>query len=406
MLMGQTHAQATRGMESYGIEGYGKNPVVYACVDFLSNAFARIPLYIYDKNGEKIEDHPLQKLLDQPNSDQGGVEYKVAASSWLLLTGNCFQQKLMVGSTPSELMLWEPQSFTIERQKGNPMPLRYIFGKSTPAQRMFDVDRFTGQSDIIHWRTFNPDPREYEFGQSPMKAASLSVDGSNESRNWNFQSLKNSGSYSLLVTTEKPVTPKEQQNQEQQLYEKWAGPQNANKIKFMGSASKVQSISMTAKDMEWSQGLRMSAQEICMVYGVPSQLIGLDGSQTYANYEQAQIAVYVNRVLPLLDLFCSEITRGVAYHFGEGLKVGYNQDDIPALEPLRRERRKELLASNVLSINQKLELIGYPTRSEPEADQVFVQPSDIPLDETFADPEDVEEDDQDDQDIIDDGEEE
>ena len=49
--------------------------------------------------------------------------------------------------------------------------------------------------------------------------------------------------------------------------------------------------------------VKLKQKDICEVLGVPTQLIGIEGSQTYANYEQTRAAFYEDRAIPLLNMF-------------------------------------------------------------------------------------------------------
>jgi HK97 family phage portal protein len=398
-ILTQKHAFPTDNLKAYADEGYGLNPTVFACIDLISKSFARVPLKVMTKGDkpEHLTEHPLQKLIDQPNPDEGGVEYRQAACSWLMITGNNFQQKLKASGLPSELIHWQPYEFSIDRLVGNMVPLRYIYGKNQRYERIFEVDQFTGKSDLMQWRTFNPSATGAEFGQAPLKAAASCVDSSNAARLWNYSALQNSGSYSLVVTSDTPPTGDQEKTILQDIKEKWEGPENARKVKYMGSASKIDTISMTPQDMDWLEGLKLNAQEICSAFGVPTQLISIEGSQTYANYEEAKVAFFVQTIMPLLDLYVSELNRWLTPDFGENVEIVYCEDDIPALEPLRREKRAELVSSDVLTINEKRAILGFEPIDSEEADQVFVQPNDIPLDETFSDmdEEEIDEDDDD-----------
>ena len=147
----------------------------------------------------------------------------------------------------------------------------------------------------------------------------------------------------------------------------------------MGSASKVQVISMTPKDMEWLNGLKLNAQEICSVFKTPTQLLGIEGSQTYANFAEARVAMAVMATMPLLTLYVSELNRFLASDFGPDVEIYFDKNDVDALEPLRREARAEKLATSVLTINEKRAVIGYERIEEEDADSLFVSPQDIPL---------------------------
>ena len=373
-----------RKLKDYAKEGYAQSPTVFACIDLVAQSFARIPLRV-KVSGEYVEEHPLIDLLNRPNPDEGGIEFRIAAASYYLLTGNVFIQKIKgAGGVTTQLVTWQPYEWKIKRdKKGDPVPSAYIFGPDQSYQKTFEVDPFTGDSEIMHWRSFNPDPQDNTFGQSPLVAAASSVDQANEGRRWNWNTLKNSASGSFMITASDELDPDDRKQIQQDINEKYQGARNANKFWVMGSDMKITPVSMSPHEMDWLEGLKLNAQEIASVYKVPTQLLGIEGSQTYANFSEAKVALALQATLPTLDLFVSELNRWLAPEFGENVEICYNKDDVDALEPLRKERRAELLASTVLTINEKRKILGYEPIDEPEADSLFITSSDIPLGEDY-----------------------
>jgi HK97 family phage portal protein len=373
-------------LESYAKEGYSQNPTIYSCISLIADAFASIPLKV--KVGDEFKpDHPLQQILDQPNPDEGGVEFRTAAASWLLLTGNCFTEKLKVTSDKMELWNWQPYQMSIGYAKGHRIPLRYAFAKGTDHARFWDVDKITGESNMLHWRRFNPSPNQSGMGLAPLSAGAASADQMNAASKWRYNTFKNNAAPSGVLSTEQNIDATKKKALAEDLRKNQQGTKNAREIMLLGGGLKWQQVAMSPQDMDWLQGTKLLAQEIASVYRVPTQLLGIEGSQTYANFAEAKIAFYTQAVLPLMDLYVSEINRFLGGDF-EGATVCYQSEDIEALEPLRAEKRAELLRTDVLTINEKRELLGYEPREEGEANMLFVQPNDIPLDDTFADDED------------------
>jgi phage portal protein BeeE len=126
-------------------------------------------------------------------------------------------------------------------------------------------------------------------------------------------------------------------------------------------------------------GSKFSKQEIAEVFGVPTQLLGIEGSQTYANFEEARYALYLLTVMPLVDLYFDELNRWLTPLYGEDLKICYDKSSIDALDYVRQRKTESMLNSTVLTINEKRELLGLPPRGEAEADQLFIDPNMLPL---------------------------
>ena len=57
------------------------------------------------------------------------------------------------------------------------------------------------------------------------------------------------------------------------------------------------------RDAEFLGGKNIKQKDVCEALGVPTQLIGIDGSQTYANYEQARAAFMKIKQSHFLDKF-------------------------------------------------------------------------------------------------------
>ena len=85
----------------------------------------------------------------------------------------------------------------------------------------------------------------------------------------------------------------------------------------------------------------MSAKDIALVYGVPSQIIGIPDSQTYSNFAEAKLALYNETIIPLLDRVQSDLNEWLSPQFGEDLELRYNIDSIPAMA----EQRKRVFES-------------------------------------------------------------
>jgi HK97 family phage portal protein len=386
-MFSDTWEYSMSDLKAYANEGYAQNPTIYSCISLIADAFASIPLQV--KVGDKVKsDHPLQALLDRPNQDEGGVEFRTAAASWLLLTGNSFTEKLKVTNEKMELWNWQPYEMSVGFAKGFRMPKAYAFAKTTERARYWEVDSITGECDMMHWKRFNPSPSHSGMGQAPLKAGAASADQMNAAAKWRFSTFKNNAAPSGILSTEKDIDNTKRKALQDDLKQKQQGERNARQIMLLGGGLKWQQVSMSPQDMDWLNGTKMLAQEICSVYRVPTQLLGIEGSQTYANYAEARVAFYTQAVLPLLKLYVSELNRWLAPEFGDMPKICIDMEGIEALEPLRKEKRIELTQTDVLTINEKRALLGYDDFDEEEANTLFVQPNDIPLGSDILDEDD------------------
>ncbi|MBP9756516.1 MAG: phage portal protein, partial [Phenylobacterium sp.] len=89
------------------------------------------------------------------------------------------------------------------------------------------------------------------------------------------------------------------------------------------------------------------------------------GASTYNNVREAKLELWEDTILPLLDKATDALDAWLCPQFGEGLRLGVDLDDIPALEPRRETKRKstvELLEKGVIDEDEAREALDYGDR--------------------------------------------
>ncbi|MCK5556260.1 MAG: phage portal protein, partial [Alphaproteobacteria bacterium] len=118
------------------------------------------------------------------------------------------------------------------------------------------------------------------------------------------------------------------------------------------------------KDMDWLAGKDVSAREIALAFNVPAQLIGINGSLTFSNFEQARLSLFEDAVLPLLDHVKDEINNWLTPQFGDDLAIEYDADKIDALAPRREKVWERMSKADFMTINEKRSALGFPPLAE------------------------------------------
>lgn len=136
------------------------------------------------------------------------------------------------------------------------------------------------------------------------------------------------------------------------------------------------------------QGKNVTAREIGRVFRIPSQMLDIEGSQTYANMEQAKLGFWEDAVIPILVKIRDALNQWLVPLFGNDLFLDFNLDDISALIPRRAERFErnvKAVEAGVLTINEARADLGYaPVEG---GDVILIHASKLPLtmsDETFT----------------------
>ena len=368
----------------YALEGYSYNAIVYRCVNEISQGAASIPFKV--KQGDQVlESHPLIDLLNRPNPLQAGVEYFQALYSFLLLSGNSYALSTLVNNIPSELHLLRPDRIEID-PSDTTIPAGYKYKLNGKVAKYYDADPMTGQSEVKHFKFWNP--LDDYLGMSPMMASSIDVDQYNSISRHNIALLNNGARPSGAIvfkptdTSGNRMTLSDIQRKQVQddLRLKMQGSANAGKPVLLEGDFDWKEMGMSPRDMDFLQQKHMAAKDIALCFGIPSQLIGIPDSQTYANVQEARLSLYEETIIPLAKRIESDLNEWLAPSYGDDIYICYDWDAIPAMAE-RRKRIYENVAlavrEGIISRNEARERLGY----EPIAngDEVFISANLFPL---------------------------
>jgi hypothetical protein len=120
-------------------------------------------------------------------------------------------------------------------------------------------------------------------------------------------------------------------------------------------------MGLSPKDMDFINLKHMSATDIALCFGVPSQLVGVPDAQTYANVAEARLALYEETIIPHLKLIQSDLNEWLVPMFSEELEFAYDLDAIPALAERKRKTYENITSAvnaGIMTRNEAREVIG------------------------------------------------
>ncbi len=348
-------------------EGYQKNVIAYRCIRLISQNAAAVPWVIYKGKGPqraRLEDHALAQLLTQPNPMQGGAELFAAIYGFYLIAGNGYIEAVAAdGQAPRELWTLRPDRMrVIPGRQGLPAAYRYQVGGAAVD---FRVDAINGASNILHLKAFHP--LDDWYGMSPLEAAAASIDQHNDAAAWNAALLQSSGRPSGALVYKPPqgdaqasLTDEQRQTLKDELEGFFSGKHNAGRPLVLEGGLDWREMSLSPKDMDWLAGKEVSAREIALAFHVPPQLVGIEGSLSFANFEQARLALFDDAVLPLLDHVKDELNHWLAPRFGDDIRIDYDIDKIEAFAARREKIWQRVNDAHFMTINEKRAALGLP----------------------------------------------
>lgn len=346
-------------------EGYRKNIVAYRAIQLVSRNAACVPFALYHGQGAgryRLENHPLLDLLQQPNPMQGTAEFFEAVYAYYLIAGNSYIEAVAPpGQAPRELWALRPDRMrVVPSENGVVAAYRYQLG-----QKFVDyaANALSGQADVLHLKSFHP--LDDWYGMSPLEAAAVSVDQHNDAARWNASLLQASGRPSGALVfrpahadAADTLTDAQRRSLREELEAHYSGSQNAGRPLVLEGGLDWREMSLSPKDMDWLAGKDVSAREIALAFHVPPQLIGVDGSLTFANFEQARLALYDDAILPLLSHVKAELNTWLAPRFGDDLHIDFDLDKVEALAPRREKIWQRVSDASFMTINEKRAALG------------------------------------------------
>lgn len=339
-------------------EGYQYNVIGYQAINRISDAVATIDWEVRTHDDKVIEGvHPLKDLWNRPNPQMSGGDYLRNVIGFLMLSGNAYPEAVTgMGGHPVELHC--PRS---DRMKVVPGPdglvSAYVYKHAGRTAR-WDVDPITGKGDMIHLKMFHP--LEDYYGLSPIEAGAFAVDQHNEAMKWVQALLQNSARPSGALAVKEGSLGDDQFNRlQRQIEEQYSGANNAGRPMLLENGLEWVQMGLSPSDMAILETKYSSARDVALAFGVPPQLLGIPGDNTYSNYKEARLAFYEDTVLPLLGMLMWAFNNWFEEPFN-GAKIVPDLDKIPAIAEKRQELWDAIDKSRELTINEKREAKGYP----------------------------------------------
>ena len=370
--------------ESYASEGYQQNAIVFRCVNEIANGAASIKFKAFQGDIE-LDEHPILSLLARPNAQQAGVEYFQSLYSFLLLGGNSYAIRSDVSGMPRELHLLRPDRVRVKPSKTSiPSAYEYVIGGRVIKD--YPVDTETGASEVKHMKMWNP--LDDYYGLSPIMAAAVDIDNYNEVNKHNISLLRNgarpTGAIVFKPADDRGMPVQLSDGQRQQLNDdvrqRFAGSDNAGRPLLLEGDFDWKEMGLSPRDMDFLQQKNVSAKDIALCFGVPSQLVGIPDQQTYANVQEARLALYEETIIPLAKRVESDFNEWLAPMYGDDISIAYDFDSIPAMVERRRRIYENVVAAvreGIISRNEARERLGLePIRG---GDDVFIAANLFPL---------------------------
>ena len=300
------------GLEQESRVDYGEyiqtSNAVYTAARIRASLLSSLPIVAYrvgpDGRKDKVTGGPLVELLSKVNP------------FWT------FQR--LVEMTELSLCLWGSAYIFLDRgtnRRGRPMemwwarpdrvtvvPDKEAYVSHFLYQVGSDQEPMRFERDEVIWLRY-PNPLDEFDGLSPLASAAIAADTSRAAMISNAAMFRNGLQLAGVVQPANGQTLTEEQARglEQSMSRRFKGADKAHRWGVLRFEAKFQPLSVTPKDAEYLGSLKWSLEEICRAYGVPLDLVG--GERTYANQQDARLAIWTDTIQPEARFIATELTE-------------------------------------------------------------------------------------------------
>ena len=317
-------------------EGYRSHGIVYICVRRLSACISAVPWLVkrMTPSGEEtLPDHPAALLLNKPNPWASMQDVMEATTIDLNLGGNAYWLVMRQGETARELYRLRPDRVT-PIAGSDSTPVSGYRHKVGTEETILPVRDDAKGIAVVHFKLM--DPGNDLLGLSPLQAASRVVDTDNAAIDWNRASLDNQARPAGALVAESKLDQEQYDRLRSMLGEQITGAANARVPLLLEDGLTWQQHGFSPTDMDFLQGRRMNAVEICTIFGVRPEWVGLIEAK-FENARQARRMTWEDTIIPFLDDLGSTMNLSLAPLFDEEIYYTTDLSQTPAVTEARSE---------------------------------------------------------------------
>ena len=294
-------------------------------------------------------------LVARASAGQGLVE---TLACHLLLHGNAYVQ--VIGGAdgmPAELFALRPERVSVEADARG-WPAAYLYRVGESVTRLSPEDA-AGRTNVLHLKSLHPLDDHYGLGCVGAAAGAVAIH--NAATVWNKALLDNAARPSGAMVYDpgdgSVMAPDQYERVKREMEIAFAGAANAGRPMLLEGGLSWKALSLTPAEMDFVGLKAAAAREIALAFGVPPMLMGLPSDNSYANYREANKALWRQTILPLVGKIGAGLGQGLS-GWWPGLRIEPDLDGVAALSDERAALWERVAGADFLSAEEKKALLG------------------------------------------------
>lgn len=325
------------------IELYNQISTIYTATDILSNEIANIRIQVFDKKAKEfINDAPILKLIESPNTDIIGSEMAYNEASFYSITANTYWMGL--GAPDSELLeylLIKPQNVSAITD-GSDFVTSYTVNTGSKSDVFTPTEDKTGKTgiryfdkkgnELWHVRGFNPNVSP--FGLSKLTNLFYECTQFIEASKTNSATFKNGANPGGVITLDPDMSQDDKEFSREAFSQNQVGSRNNKRWLVAAGLKDIKVFNTTPRDMDFGNLMKTLDQSIFKAYRIPLALVDPDAIR-FKNADSTVLDLYDRGVFPLINRILAEKTRFLMHRYypdPENFELTYDPKTIAALE--------------------------------------------------------------------------
>ena len=321
----------------------GNQSLVMAAVNWLGTQLIEAPLCVYEKDSEgqvqKVEKHPLEKLMQHPTPYfSGGLLYKAFAMPWII-DGNVYWFK--VRDRSGEIVeIWPLRSSAVQpayRDDGASYIDGYIY-------RVESKDYWLRQDDVVHFR-YGLDPLNPRKGLSPLASLYRELFADNERANFQGAMLANFGVAGSVISPKSDtviIGEKGRQQLKKEFHAQHTGDMRGD-VMVASQNIQVSPLGFEPDKLALNVLAQLPEERVSAVLMIPSAVLGFGAGLRYTNYatmKELREQAYEGAVIPTQKLIAQEIDAQLLYEFDGKETKRRSEFDLTEVRVLQEDETK------------------------------------------------------------------
>lgn len=351
------------------------NSIVHAVGGWVARTFPEAPLRVYERQptgDEVVFDHPLERLVEQPNAYYGGPLLWSGTVLDYLLSGNAYWLKVRDARRTVRELWWLPGAYLEPRWDSDQEYISWY--EYRPAGESARLDA----ADVVHFR-YGLDPQNPRKGRSPLASVLAEVLTDDEATRYTQVILKNLGVPGVILSPEETqvLSDDELEAMKARFAERFTGDHRGEPL-VLTSKTKVDVLSFSPEQLNLRELRKIPEERISAVFGLPAIVAGLGAGldrSTFANFKEAREAAYESLIIPLQHALASDVRIQLLPDFAGAatarLRCGFDTSGVRVLQEDEDKLVARLVAAvegGLLTPNEARSKLGYPEADDDSAD--------------------------------------